>query len=294
MDYAALYHSPTIAKCREFSLVLDAMGFENHITESGRRFYLLVDESDAEQAYKQLRLYIAENAEKEVLAKPLRPFSEGFLGAYVYAFILLLVAALESTSLMSPGWQAYGVAHSEKIMAGEWWRTITALTLHSDAAHLIGNIGFGVLFGLMVSQYIGRGAAWFSILLAGSLGNALNAYFYQTLHLSIGASTMVFAALGILGIFALNDRHAYLQSGFRRWAPLFATLALLGFLGTSGERTDLMAHLLGYASGCGVAMAWMLGLRRTDAPIAGQNAFALGSILLVLIAWGLALKQPIG
>ena len=291
MEYAALFNSPTVAKCREFSLVLDATGFNNFITESGNRYHLLVEEQDAPRAYQQLKLYIAENAEKEVLAKPLRPFKEGFIAAYVYAFVLLLVAAIENTSILSFGWQNLGVAHSEKIMAGEWWRTITALTLHSDAAHLAGNIGFGALFGLMVSQYIGRGAAWFSILIAGALGNALNAYFYQTLHLSIGASTMVFAALGIAGIFALNDRHAYMQSGLRRWAPLFATLALLGFLGTSGERTDLMAHLLGYASGCAVGIGWMFALKRTDQAVPYQNLFALTSLGLVALAWTVALNN---
>ena len=288
--YAALFHSPVLGKCREFGLVLEATGFDSHITQSGNRFYLLVEEQYAERAYKQLRLYVAENAEKEVLAKPLRPFAEGYLGAYLYAFVLLLVAALENTSFMSSGWQSQGVAHSEKIFTGEWWRTITALTLHADAAHLIGNIGFGALFGLMVSQYIGRGAAWFSILIAGAIGNGLNAYFYQTLHLSIGASTMVFAALGILGIFAINDRNAHFQTGLRRWAPLFATIALLGFLGTSGERTDLMAHLLGYASGCLVGMIWMLILKRTDSTPGTQSTYATAALLIVALAWAFALS----
>ena len=289
-SFAALFHSPAIGKCREFGLVLEAMGFDSHVTQSGNRFYLLVEEHLAERAFTQLRLYVAENAEKEVLAKPLRPFAEGYIGAYLYAFVLLLVAGLESASFMGHGWQSSGVAHSEKIFTGEWWRTITALTLHADAAHLIGNIGFGALFGLMVSQYIGRGAAWFSILMAGAIGNGLNAYFYQTLHLSIGASTMVFAALGILGIFAINDRNTYFQTGLRRWAPLFATIALLGFLGASGERTDLMAHLLGYASGCMVGMIWMLILKRTDSTPGSQSTYATATLLIVALAWAFALS----
>ena len=112
----------------------------------------------------------------------------------------------------------------------------------------------------MVSQYIGRGAAWFSILMAGAIGNGLNAYFYQTLHLSIGASTMVFAALGILGIFAINDRNAYFQTGLRRWAPLFATIALLGFLGNVRR-----AHR---SNGASVGLRqWLYGWHDLDAYI---------------------------
>ena len=291
MNYAALYNSPTIARCREYSLVLEAMHIGNHIAEKEHRYYLLVGEPDVQRAYEQLKFYVAENKQVEVLAKPLRPFSEGYLGALVFSGVMLLVALLEAVAPAGVNWQALGMAHSEKIVAGEWWRTITALTLHADTAHLLGNIGLGSLFGLMVSQYIGRGAAWFSIVMAGAIGNTLNALFYQTLHLSIGASTMVFAALGLLGIFALNAQHSYLQKGIRRWIPLFATVALLGFLGTAGERTDLMAHLLGYASGCAVGLAWMLVLKRTDADVPHQTTFAVLSLALVALAWGLALRS---
>jgi hypothetical protein len=100
---------------------------------------------------------------------------------------------------------------------------------------------------------------------------------------------MVFAALGILGVFALNDHHTYAQRGLRRWAPLFATLALLGFLGTTGERTDIMAHLSGYFCGCITGVLWMIALRRTDDDVPAQGLFGLASISLVVVAWGLAL-----
>ncbi len=35
----------------------------------------------------------------------------------------------------------------------------------------------------------------------------------------------------------------------QRYGPLFAGVILLGWLGTSGEHTDVMAHLLGFAVG---------------------------------------------
>ncbi|MGK0375935.1 MAG: membrane associated rhomboid family serine protease [Arenicella sp.] len=290
MTSYALFHSVSQKKCQEFNLVLQAMNFDSQVVSQDNRFYLLVDELRAQQAYRQLKLYVSENVEQEIIAKPLRPMSDGYSGAYLYGLFLLIIGAFESTKAFGFNWQANGLANSEKIADGEWWRTITALSLHADSAHLIGNIGFGAVFGLLVSQYIGSGAAWFSILLAGAFGNALNAYFYQTLHLSIGASTMVFAALGMLGIFALNDRHAYAQVGIRRWVPLLATLALLGFLGTSGEKTDIMAHLSGYLCGCLTALLWMTALRRTDNDIPAQSKFALASVSIVTVAWALALR----
>ena len=290
MSLLALHHSTNPAKCKEFDLVLQAVGLDSQVVNYDNRFYLLIEEPQADNAYRHLKLYIEENAErKEVIARPLRPLSRGFAGAYLYGLTLLIIGALKSTNAFNLYWQSNGLAHNVKIMQGEWWRTITALGLHADAAHLAGNIGFGALFGILVAQYIGSGAAWFTILIAGALGNALNAYWYQTLHLSIGASTMVFAALGILGVFALSDRHAYAQRGVRRWAPLFATIALLGFIGTGGERTDIMAHLSGYLCGCISGLAWLWVLRRSDAVIPKQRMFALATVTLVGVAWVLAL-----
>ena len=292
MSLLALHHSPDPAKCKEFDLVLQAVGLDSQVVNYDNRFYLLIDEDHADNAYRHLKLYIEENAKKpEIIVRPLRPLSQGFFGAYLYGLTLLIIGALKSVNAGDLYWQSNGLAHSVKIMQGEWWRTITALGLHADAGHLAGNIGFGALFGILVAQYIGSGAAWFTILVAGALGNALNAYWYQTLHLSIGASTMVFAALGILGVFALSDRHAYAQRGFRRWAPLFATIALLGFIGTGGERTDVMAHLSGYICGCISGVAWLLVLRRSDTAIPKQSAFALASAGLLGLSWVLALSS---
>ena len=290
MSLCALFHSASPVRCKEFNLVLQATDFDSQVVNHGNRYYLLVDEDSAAAAYRQLNLYIEENVtEKPRLSRPLRPIGRGFAGAYIYGLVLLGIGALKSTQAFGLHWQSNGLAHSVKIMQGEWWRTITALGLHADSAHLAGNIGFGALFGLLVSQYIGNGAAWFTILVAGAAGNALNAFLYQTTHLSIGASTMVFAALGILGVFALNDRHAYSQRGIRRWAPLLATIALLGFIGTGGERTDIMAHLSGYICGCLSGLVWLFIMRRSDREIPAQGSFVAAAFGLLAFAWGLAL-----
>ena len=288
MSLCALFHSALPARCYEFNLVLQAVRIDSEVVASDGRYYLLVDEAVAAEAYSQLKLYVEENAPEEILSQPLRPISKGFAGAYLYGLVLLIIGALKSTNALNLHWQINGLAHSVKIMQGEWWRTITALALHADAAHLAGNIGFGALFGILVSQYIGSGAAWFTILVAGALGNGLNAYWYQTTHLSIGASTMVFAALGILGVFAINNGQNYSRAHFRRWAPFIATFALLGFIGTAGERTDIMAHLSGYICGCLSGIVWVFLLRRGFENIPAQYVFGLASIALVCLAWVLA------
>ena len=294
MDLFALFHAPDRLKCDEFHFVLESVHITSDVVLHQERFYLLVDERVAEQAYLQLQTYIQENTPEIIIARPLLPIKQGFMGAYFYAIVLIIFSLLQNTFALGFDWHQRGIADSFNIESGEWWRCITALTLHADSAHLAGNIGFGVLFALFVSQYIGSAAAWFSILMAGAVGNALNAYFHQNIHQSLGASTAVFAALGMLGIFALNHQsdnsHRYNKRRFRKWLPFIATIALLVFTGTAGERTDILAHLFGYFSGCLVALGWIIiGMPTYIAPKI-KAALVISTLTIILFAWNLALR----
>jgi rhomboid protease GluP len=291
MSLFALFHSPSRHKCEEFNLVLQAVNLESQVVAYEGRFYLLVSDHIAESAYLQLKGYVNENTPEEIITKPLLPFSKGFIGAYLYAVILLVFGVLQSTGTFNLDWHQTGLADSWKIAGGEWWRAITALTIHADIAHLAGNIGFGALFGLLVSQHIGSAAAWLTILLSGAGGNLINAYFYKSLHLSLGASTMVFAALGILGIFSLNAKSVYRQGSMRRWLPFITTVALLALTGTAGERTDVLAHLSGFLSGCASGLIWA-GFGKPQ--ISDKNQQVVLGVLIfltIITAWTLAIAN---
>jgi len=290
MALFALYHSLSPEPCNELQFVLHTIGVASEVGKHEGRYYLLVEEVDAEHAYQQLQAYVEENAPEKIIRKPLRPLKKGFAAAYIYALVMLIFSVLQSSLAFGLDWTRLGLADSYRIVAGQWWLNFTALTLHGDAAHLAGNIGFGMLFGLLVAQHLGGGAAWLSILLAGAAGNAINAHLYETLHQSLGASTMVFAALGMLGVFSLSTRYTYQQRGLRRWLPFLGTVALLAFTGTAGENTDVLAHLSGFGSGCVMAILWRVsGKERAITPRL-QWGFGLSSILLIVFSWGLALS----
>jgi len=292
MSLFALFHSPARQKCDEFNLVLQAVSIESQVVIHENRFYLLVDEKIAEPAYLQLKRYVDENTPEEIITKPLIPASKGFIGASLYSVILLIFGVLQASTAFNIDWNQLGLADSWKIVEGDWWRAITALTIHADVAHLAGNLGFGVLFGILVSQHIGGAAAWLLILLSGASGNLLNAYLYKSLHLSLGASTMVFAALGILGMFTLENKSSYRRKSMRRWLPFLATVALLAFTGTAGERTDVLAHLSGFFSGCAGGLIWMAIGKPQFTSRNQQYAFAGLCLLIITGAWMLALSFP--
>ena len=146
-------------------------------------------------------------------------------------------------------WFARGAADAARILQGELWRTVTALTLHADVAHLMSNAVAAALFLSAVSSMVGAGLGGALVLLAGAGGNLANAFVHGSPHVSVGASTAVFGAVGLLGSLGLTRRRRSALSRWRAWLPVAAALALLGMLGSGGQRVDIWAHLFGLLAG---------------------------------------------
>ncbi len=123
------------------------------------------------------------------------------------------------------------------------------------------------------------------MLLAGALGNALNAFVQAPSHTSIGASTAVFATLGILAAYTWKRRRTQIN----RWVPLGGGVALLAFLGMGGERTDIFAHFAGFGSGC--LFGLVFGVLETRSLLVAWHKHTLGlaASLFFALAWTLAL-----
>jgi len=127
------------------------------------------------------------------------------------------------------------------------------------------------------------------VLAAGAGGNLLNACFRGGLHVSVGASTAVFAAVGILGGVGLVRRRRRGTRGRRSWAPVAAALALLAMLGTAGERVDFGAHLFGLLVGGVLGSLVALALSRPPGALV-QWSLAAAAIASILLCWLLALS----
>ena len=214
------------------------------------------------------------------------------------AFVAAMLFYLYVTGPAAAGsaWFTRGRADA-LLLWSEPWRMVTALTLHADAQHVIGNAISGSIFGAMVSRRLGGAGALLAILVSGILGNALNALHHlPDGHRSIGASTAIFGAVGILA--ALQT---VLSWGKHRQgrpfglvdmvAPVIGGLALLGALGAGKGNTDLWAHGFGFLSGIGVGLVAGLALRgRKSAPSKWvQGASLAAAAALVAGAWALAL-----
>src|SRR2546428_375850 len=88
------------------------------------------------------------------------------VGVYV-ALLLIGLFAITGSRAGRSEWFQHGEADATRMMAGEWWRAVTALTLHADAPHLLGNAVAGALLVTAVCQQLGPGVGLWLVPLAG-------------------------------------------------------------------------------------------------------------------------------
>ncbi len=269
------------------ALVLAAMGINSRLVRADGVTALYVSPPEAARARHELSLYLRENAPRR--RPPALAALRWLEGALAYAAVLLFFFAAARRHALSIDWVAIGAAQAGPIRDGAWWRTITALCLHLDFDHLMSNLAFGAVAGVLVAQLLGTGLGWLAILLAGALGNGLNAVFHSAGHSAIGASTAVFGALGILSGHAWTARAVPWRGGIRRWAPIGAGIMLLAFMGFGGERTDVGAHVAGFA--IGAAAGLLLGRAGSRVPqgARAQWLYGVAACGLLALAWLMAL-----
>lgn len=272
----------------EYSLVLTAVAIDNEVVFDADDWCLWVPVGQVSYAEAQLDRYVRENRPVRFSGLPLVTIDSGWVGVIGYLLVIWLMPALAGYGVLDSGWSADGRLQAGLVGGGEWWRTITALTLHADLAHIVANSLFGAVFGLFVGRYLGSGFGWLLVLLCGALGNALNAGFRPEAFSSIGASTATFAALA-LGASFVWRRGYFSGRGWRRaFAPIFAGIALLAFTGVGGERTDVLAHFMGFGVGVVTgALAAGFDIRRLGR--SGQYIAAALALGLLAVAWSRAL-----
>ena len=302
IEVAERFIPPSPARLLPYLATLSAAGIPHEVEAWGRGgWHIVVPEEAGDRAREELAAYERDNRDwprqpSDRTGLPLPQtgwefFAAAAVGAGLIVFFLRL-GSVRSGSI----YQTAGSLDTERILDGEWWRTVTALTLHADATHVMANAVCACVFGLALSQLLGSGIAWLLILLSGVFGNGAETLLAGPGRLAIGASTATFGALGALGTLqTLRSWNGWrdARSVFSRtWLPIAASAVLLGWLG-SGPRADIVGHVLGF--GCGIVLALLASplLQRSVGwfwhCLAGISAAAL-----VAYAWHLALAAAGG
>lgn len=280
--------TPNLALAQEWSVVLAASGLTFRMEETDSGWALIVPTPNAVSAATALRAYDDENRDAASTAAELPRYAETWIGSVVAA---LLVSFFAITGPWQPGvvWFERGSASAARIVGGEWWRTVTALTLHQDFVHVLGNAVACLFLVTTVGRSLGPGIACWLVLLAGAGGNALTALIHTANHVAVGASTASFGAIGILAGLQFVRRRRARALGGKAWLAIAAGLALLGLMGT-GPASDLLAHLFGLLAGGALGAVAALTLQRVPGPWI-QWPLAVGAAAAVAGGWRLAFAQ---
>jgi membrane associated rhomboid family serine protease len=285
-----LRRAPSREVAEEWALVLNSAGVSVRVRGGAEGFSLIVAPELSERAEAILAAYERENP---TLDEPeAAPAAAGLHGSSGLALAVALIAFHLVTGPRGPSlpWFEWGSADAERIVAGELWRPVTALTLHADFAHVLGNALVGGFFVAALCGSVGPGVGFALLLAAGAGGNLLNALVYSSRHVSVGASTAVFGAVGLLVGLGVARRQRLGFASRRAWAPVAAGLGVLAMLGAGGGRTDLWAHLFGLLTGAVIALLasrWLL--RPPGAWI--QACLGILAAALVLGCWWVALSK---
>jgi rhomboid protease GluP len=285
MQLVEIYRSVSLAACEQRAFVLHAVGIASEIVPEEPHFSLWVIPESAATAHHHLQKYEAESAPTPP-PKPALPLHDNaWITPTLYAVVVVITGYLAGIAAFNFDWYQAGSLHSHSRLDGEWWRTITALTLHLDHAHLIGNLGFGMFFGYLAARMLGFGVAFASMLAAAALGNALDSLLMPSTHNSVGASTMVFATLGLIAAYSWRQQLDSRLKWLHRGAPLIAGVMLLAFIGTGGERTDVLAHLTGFFCGALLGVAYARTRINQLYSALAQSLIAVVGVIAFAGAW---------
>lgn len=268
-------------------MVLESVGIASELVRSEQGWGVVVSEDDHAAASAEIYEYGHDKASDPAPISTRDPLLGGaFVGVAFYVAFLVSVTVLNQVSAYGVHWMEVGEMRAGQVMSGQVWRTVTALTLHADTLHLLSNLAFGSVFGLLAGRILGGGVAWLAIVLGGGFGNLLNAALRDPTHISIGASTAVFAALGILVALALRPQAAQRSAtAMQRWSPLVAGILLFATLGLEGERTDVLAHATGFVSGLTIGGLCSVLPLRVLASERVQFMAAVTTLALLAGAW---------
>jgi membrane associated rhomboid family serine protease len=232
-----------------YSLVLSAAGITHRIQYiAADHIEIYVAAKQQERALYELAAYDSENRnwppspQPDAFVPSFRAMSSVVIGSLIFIYGLSGDWSLQSK------WFQKGAGDSTAILNNlELYRLITPLTLHADIVHLLGNCFLGGFLLHFFFHLTGNGIGLFALLVTATLANFINVAVHGPGHLFVGFSTAVFSVIGMFCTisFAMQTRRFTLHF----FMPVMSGLALLAFLGSSGERTDLGAHLFGLLCG---------------------------------------------
>ncbi|MBM4023071.1 MAG: rhomboid family intramembrane serine protease [Planctomycetes bacterium] len=141
---------------------------------------------------------------------------------------------------------AIGGKDTPSILAGEYWRLISMMFLHSDLDHLIGNSVIIYVLGSTFEHAFGP-QRMFAVYTASGVAAALASCLQN--QVSVGASGAIFGVMGALGASLYKNRHRLFFHDARLGVVFFGWAVYILIQGFLSPYVDNLAHSGGLLAG---------------------------------------------
>lgn len=178
------------------------------------------------------------------------------------------------------------------VLAGDWWRPLSAALLHAGLLHLAMN-GWALLQLGRLSEWTFGSATTLALFVFTALTGSALSLFNETF--SVGASGAIFGIEGALVSFFLRHRERLTPMGVALLKQLLAWSVFMLLFGFLAPNIDWRGHVGGLVGG--LAVGWALPPHRGPEGIVARvvGAIAIGLLLAALagmVAEGGALRGP--
>lgn len=203
------------------------------------------------------------------------PVTYGLLVIYAVLFVLG-----EMTGGLASPINITGAQINVAVVDGQWWRVLTATTLHADLIHLLFN-GYALyLLGPELERGVGS-AAFAALYLAAGLAGGIAFLITAPTQIAVGASGSIFGLFGAwLAVSWANRNTARGRAILSQFGILLLiNLALPLFIGGIAWQAHLGGLVVGFVSG----LVWARLRRAEPSPPAMSRAVVPGVIALALL-----------
>jgi rhomboid protease GluP len=188
----------------------------------------------------------------------------------------------------------FGAKYNPFIVAGQWWRLVTAGFLHGGILHILMNSWVLFDLGAQVEEIYGTSRLLAIYFVATVLGFAASAWWSPAI--SVGASAGLFGLIGAMIALGVTHRSALgdaIRGMYLRWAIYGLLFGML-----PGFAIDNAAHIGGLAGGFG--LAYLAGLPRYEGSrvelfwrIAAYACLGITALSFVkMFVWFVSVNRP--
>jgi len=180
----------------------------------------------------------------------------------IYFLVILCVSVSFFYWYVYPGLveEDYLIYSGDRLLQGSLWTPVTALFIHFNLVHLVGNMIFLLVFGRVVEQEAGAKMTVIAFLVGGIVSFIISSFYYGSDVLMLGASGAIFTlAAAAMLIKPLKSSLFFLLLPLGLVAILYFIYNVLAVVLGLGGNVGYVGHVVGFLAGLPFGVAFSKG-----------------------------------